>query len=93
MSLLNVTMFVILLTDFTIGSPIDNKMMLFRSRPVVVVTPRMQILPSPIPLNSSALDCSDGSSVEPCTTVTICFSFNGNKLDSVNSIGMYVLME
>ncbi|XP_063421101.1 integrin alpha-8-like [Mytilus trossulus] len=75
-----------LYSDFTIGSPIDNKMMLFRSRPVVVVMPRMQILPSPIPLNSSALDCSDGSSTEPCTTVNICFSFNGNKLDSVNSI-------
>ncbi|XP_052096122.1 integrin alpha-8-like [Mytilus californianus] len=75
-----------LYSDFTIGSPIANKMILFRSRPVVVVTPRMQILPSPIPLNSSALDCSDGTSVEPCTSVTLCFSFNGTKLDSVDKI-------
>lgn len=71
--------------DFVVGSPLSDRITLLRGRPVVMVTPSLEVTPSIIPLNSSRLDCSPDDSMTPCTTVTICFSFTGPGLDLIET--------
>ena len=68
-------------TDFAVGSALSNRITLLRSRPVVMVTPSIQITPAIIPLNSSGLSCSDDKDTTPCTSIRVCFSFTGPRLE------------
>ena len=82
MAIYNVSLYFI---DFVVGSPLSDRITLLRGKPVVMVTPSLEVTPSIIPLNSSRLDCSPDDSMTPCTTVTICFSFTGPGLDLIDT--------
>ncbi|XP_076095802.1 integrin alpha-4-like [Mytilus galloprovincialis] len=62
--------------DFLVGSYMSNTVTVLRGRPIIKLNNTIELFPSDIPLNSSALKCRN-ELYRPCVTVRLCFSYTG----------------